>query len=121
MIEQHRQLRRRQGDLAFLRRWPHEPALLQPLAEQARALTIPPDDLDQIAKSAIIPHTKNGNCGLSIHGIRFLVGCCAPAMAAGGKGQARFWSKTGPVSSEPCHLGCAILAIVRDWTADRPL
>jgi transposase-like protein len=76
---------------------------------------------DVDGKSAIIPHTKNGNCGLNIHGIRFLVEYCAPAMAAAGKGQAQFWSRTGLASSEPCLPGCAIPAIVRDWTADRPL
>jgi hypothetical protein len=80
-----------------------------------------PEQLHKISKSAIIPHTKNGNCGLNIHGIRFLVEYCAPAMAAAGKGQAQFWSRTGLASSEPCLPGCAIPAIVRDWTADRPL
>jgi hypothetical protein len=47
--------------------------------------------LQAATKSAIIPHTKNGSCGSSIHGIRFLAGYCAPAMVAGGKGLARFW------------------------------
>jgi hypothetical protein len=42
------QLRSHQGDLTLFGRWPDEPALLKPLAEQARALAIPPDNLDQI-------------------------------------------------------------------------
>jgi hypothetical protein len=50
-FQQHRQLCGRQRYLAFFGGWPHEPALLKPLAEQARTLAIPPDDLDQIAAS----------------------------------------------------------------------
>lgn len=51
-VQQHRQLRRRQGELALLCRGPDEPALLQALAEQTSALSIPPNDLDQIAPPA---------------------------------------------------------------------
>lgn len=48
-FEQHRQLRSAQGNLALFRRRPHEPPLLQPLAEQAGTLSVPPDDLDEIS------------------------------------------------------------------------
>ena len=51
-LEQHRQLCRRQGHLALLRRGPDEPPPLQPLDEQAGALTVPPDHLHQIAPPA---------------------------------------------------------------------
>ena len=38
--------------LAFARRGPNEAPFLQPLDEQAGALTVPPDDLHQVASSA---------------------------------------------------------------------
>ena len=51
-FQQHRQLRRRQQYRAFFRLWPDEAACLEPLGEEAQSLTIPAQDLDQIAAFA---------------------------------------------------------------------
>src|ERR1700687_2363743 len=48
-VEHIRQLRRRDRDHAFGRRWPDEATLLQPLGIQRHAEAVMPDDLDQIA------------------------------------------------------------------------
>lgn len=51
-LEQHGELRLADQHLPLCRRGPHEASLLEAFAEQAGALAIPPDDLDQIAPSA---------------------------------------------------------------------
>src|SRR3546814_14607570 len=51
-LDQHRQLRRRHHHLAVGRRRPYEPSLLQPLGEQAEALAVPPQYLEEIAAPA---------------------------------------------------------------------
>ena len=50
--QQHRQLRRRQHHRPVLRLGPDEPAALQPLGEQAQALPVPPQHLQEIAAPA---------------------------------------------------------------------
>ncbi len=59
MIEQHRQLRGRQTDRAVFGLGPDEAAFFKPLREQAKALPIPAQHLDQIAKAHVIPHTDH--------------------------------------------------------------
>jgi hypothetical protein len=51
-LQQHRQLRWCQRHLSGRRRGPYEPAFLQALGEQARALPVPPDDFDKIAATS---------------------------------------------------------------------
>src|SRR3546814_10001121 len=51
-LDQHRQLRRRHHHLAVGRRRPYEPSLFQPLGEQAEALAVPPQYLEEIAAPA---------------------------------------------------------------------
>src|SRR5581483_301386 len=51
-FQQHRQLCRGERDGALLRHRPHEAALLQPLGEQAEALPVPVENLDEIAALA---------------------------------------------------------------------
>jgi hypothetical protein len=54
-LQQHRQLRRADRQLALRRRWPDEPSLFKALGKQAGPLAVPPNDLDQIAATS----TKN--------------------------------------------------------------
>jgi hypothetical protein len=51
-FEQHRHLRWGQRNRALLRRWPGKAALLQPLGEQAEALAVPVQNLDEITSAA---------------------------------------------------------------------
>ncbi len=48
-FQQHRQLRRADRQLAIRNRRPDKAPALKALGEQARALAVPPDHLDQIA------------------------------------------------------------------------
>jgi hypothetical protein len=71
-FEQHRELRTGQGDLATLGLRPHKSSALQPLREQAKAVAIEPEQLDQIAKPNDIPHTDRSFSLSSILGIHFM-------------------------------------------------
>ena len=53
-LDQHRELRRRQRDRAFVPRHPrpHEPALIEPLGEQAQPVAVPEQDLDDLRSFA---------------------------------------------------------------------
>ncbi len=51
-LQQHRQLRRRQKDRAVLGLGPDEATLFQALREQAKALPVPPQHLDQVTAAA---------------------------------------------------------------------
>lgn len=51
-FQEHRQLCRTQMNAPGRCLWPDEAAAFKPLAEQAQAMTIPPEDLDQIAALA---------------------------------------------------------------------
>ena len=53
-LQQHRQLRRRQKHRAVLGLGPDEAALLEPLREQAKALPVPPQNLDQVTAAAAV-------------------------------------------------------------------
>ena len=45
-------MRNADRDNAVRQRWPQKAATLQPLREQARALAVMPNDLDQVAAAA---------------------------------------------------------------------
>src|SRR5882762_4659744 len=50
-LQQHRELRAGQGDGAGCSLWPHEPAALKALREQAQPIPVPPQHLDTIPTS----------------------------------------------------------------------
>jgi hypothetical protein len=51
------ELRGGDGDRTIRRRWPNEPSALQSLGIERHAETVMPQDLQQIARPHVIPHT----------------------------------------------------------------
>ena len=105
------------------RRRPDEPAPLQPLDEQAHALGIMPQDLDQIARTHVIPHMNRYSRRSPIGGIRFLASgfVCAKVHVAGAPTLS--WSRINQDDCASCHAGCAtrwpVLAWIRVRRASR--
>jgi len=93
----------RQCDLAIFRRWPHKPAFLQTLGEQAGSLPIPPDHFDKIAAPS--PEDKH------VAGERILV-----------QGRLGLCRQSGKATPHVGHPGCQPdLRIRRNWDhTDRP-
>src|SRR6266545_7548748 len=80
-FEKIAELRRRHRYCPIRRRWPDEATALQPLREQAHALAIVPQHLDQAAKPNDIQHTDRNLLSSSTHGTRCMASDCASISA----------------------------------------